>query len=86
MQIVIDIDENLYRQLTVKREYYLEDGEDLCGAVQNGTPLPKGHGDLIDKSAYRKEFLNSRDFEPMKILDFQPIIIEADKESENDSN
>lgn len=29
---------------------------------------------LIDAEQYRKEFLNSRDFEPMKILDFQPTI------------
>ena len=29
---------------------------------------------LIDAEQYRKEFLDSRDFEPMKILDFQPTI------------
>ena len=29
---------------------------------------------LIDAEKYRKEFLDSRDFEPMKILDFQPTI------------
>ena len=29
---------------------------------------------LIDAEQYRKEFLNSRDFEPMKILDFQPTV------------
>lgn len=29
---------------------------------------------LIDAEQYRKEFLDSRDFEPMKILDFQPTV------------
>jgi hypothetical protein len=29
---------------------------------------------LIDADKYRKEFLDSRDFEPMKILDFQPTV------------
>jgi hypothetical protein len=29
---------------------------------------------LIDAEKYRKEFLDSRDFEPMKILDFQPTV------------
>lgn len=29
---------------------------------------------LIDAEQYRREFLNSRDFEPMKILDFQPTV------------
>jgi hypothetical protein len=29
---------------------------------------------LIDANQYRKEFLDSRDFEPMKILDLQPTI------------
>ena len=25
------------------REYYLEDGEDLCSAIENGVPLPERH-------------------------------------------
>lgn len=29
---------------------------------------------LIDAEQYRKEFLDSRDFEPMKILDLQPTV------------
>lgn len=48
MQIVINIDDKLYKRITVEKEYYLEDGEDLCSAIENGKPLPKGHGRLID--------------------------------------
>jgi hypothetical protein len=80
MQLVIDIDERLYEIITNPKKLPTMYHASRCAdAVRNGTPLPKGHGDLIDKSAYRKEFLDSRDFEPMKILDFQPIIVKADK-------
>lgn len=79
MQVVIDISEEMYEEIID------ESGIDTMiipfgDIIKNGTPLPKGHGDLIDKGVYRKEFLDSRDFEPMKILDFQPVIVKADKE------
>ena len=47
MQIVIDIPE---------AEYDLIVNDEACGlnfltkAIANGTPLPKGHGDLIDRN------------------------------------
>lgn len=50
MQIVIDIPEE------VKHKVYAyglslcpSDKEQLINAIMNGTPLPKGHGDLIDR-------------------------------------
>lgn len=49
-------------------------------AIINGTVLPKGHGKLIDADTYRKEMLDSREFDFFKRLDMQPTIIEADKE------
>jgi hypothetical protein len=51
MQIVIDIPEDVYEDIVAhngenreggKSAYYFE------GLIQNGTPLPKGHGRLID--------------------------------------
>lgn len=45
------------------------------------TILPEGHGRLIDVDAYRKEMLDSREFDFFKRLDMQPTIIESDKES-----
>lgn len=51
-------------------------------ALISGTPLSKGHGRLIDADAYRKEMLDSREFDFFKRLDIQPTIIEADKEDE----
>jgi len=56
---------------------------DLYKAIRNGSPLPKGHGRLIDADAYRKEMLDSREFNFFATLDFQPTIIEADTESED---
>lgn len=55
MQLVIDIDEDVYEEIMVhnrelrksgKSAYYLE------GLIQNGTPLPEGHGRLIDADAF----------------------------------
>lgn len=56
MEIVIKIPEELYKQITVEKEYFLEDGENLCTAVANGTPLPKGHGDLKDANELKKAY------------------------------
>ena len=50
MQIVIDMPERTFE--SVKR--YYEQNQDcyaLCAYVATGTPLPKGHGRLIDADA-----------------------------------
>lgn len=78
MEIVIKIPEELYKQITVEKEYFLEDGESLCTAVANGTPLPKGHGRLIDEEQIPGD--GGWDFSDRLML--TPTIIEADKESE----
>ena len=88
MQIVIDISEEMYR--TVRDGTY-------CGSLyeelKTGTPLPKGHGRLIDADEAVKTLksLGSRDYrrakgtiqEAEKMLSFDeytPTIVEADKE------
>lgn len=45
MQIIIDIPEQIY--LNAKTEK-LCGAEVIVNAIKNGTPLPKGHGRLID--------------------------------------
>lgn len=56
MQIVIDITVELYeaniRGLEAREVW------DLREAVENGTPLPKGHGDLIDRSEVIKSLFD----------------------------
>ena len=81
MQIVIDIPKKLYDRYKEKDYIKKCDIDGFEKALDSCIIIPKGHGRLIDADAYREEFLNSRGFEPMKILGFQPTIIEADKES-----
>lgn len=45
MQIVIEIPDNKYQWI---KDNPLTYDNEYCDAIRNGTPLPKGHGDLID--------------------------------------
>lgn len=49
MQIVIDIPEACFNDIKRNRYLYEEDNEFLAKQIANGIPLPKGHGDLIDR-------------------------------------
>lgn len=80
MQIVIDIPEETYD--FIKRTGYHT--QSLYKAIKNGTPLPKGHGRLIDADA-----INIHDVSPaygMEVygvtqddIEYEPTILEADK-------
>ena len=49
MQIVIDIPEDVYKRTVFYREFRdLSDCVATIKALEKATPLPKGHGDLID--------------------------------------
>lgn len=50
MEIVIDIDDNLYTRLFDNGVDNYDDAVDMARAIRKGTPLPKGHGDLIDRN------------------------------------
>lgn len=52
IQLVVEIEERYYE--IIKND--VERGMDYmpCVLIANGTPLPKGHGDLIDKSKIYK--------------------------------
>ena len=92
MQIVIDISDKVYGLLKYfeKAMGLIDKKEDddiktaLMRAVVNGTPLPKGHGRLIDADAlifnvdYNEPLISKRDF------DFAPTIVEADKAESED--
>lgn len=47
MKIMIDISEEQYKAV-LRRAGWV--GNDLYNIIKNGTSLPKGHGDLIDKN------------------------------------
>lgn len=92
MRIVIDIDERYYE--IIKND--VERGMDYRPFViiANGTPLPKGHGDLIDRRSFRENIdmcypftkywqdhnpvLNMAKSELLLCLESESTIIEAD--------
>lgn len=88
MKLVIDIHKKDYQSI-------LNSGQVPYGvvcAIMNGTPLPKGHGRLIDADYLREDFKASKKIsfaERMDIsciVDHAPTIIEADGGEEDDIN
>ena len=100
MQIVIDIPEEWYRWAKFKN---IDNGsmvsKAILDAIGNGTPLPKGHGRLIDADELKTlsyEVLVDTD-NPNRAdglsacngiveddIDYAPTIIEADKAESED--
>lgn len=81
MQIVIDIPEEEYQTYINHTEAILDASiplvhQDLLRAVINGTPLPKGHGRLIDADVLVDGMED--DYEFCEALNATPTIIEAD--------
>lgn len=83
MQIVIDIQDDVYRVL--KEDIYpIPDTERLAlvfkTLVKKGTPLPKGHGRLFDE----RDIVNGN-YEVIgnRIYELEPII-EADREGKDE--
>lgn len=90
MQLVVEISEDTFFDLKKK-----QNRTEVDNAILNGTPLPKGHGDLKDqkdlaKSLYDYQWIDQLTYiEVTNRLVNTPTIIEADKESEEidaDSN
>ena len=94
MQIVIDIPEEIYNMSRIAIVRPLAATNIPLAVICNGTPLPKGHGRLVDADALEKKMCDREDelgddkamWESSAVsvaLDmFAPTIIEADKESE----
>lgn len=85
MEIVIKIPEGL-KDVFENRNVTALDVEEMRMAIKNGTPLPKGHGDLITKEQAIDlvEFyqLNPQHFDFVNLIDEikdEKPIIEADK-------
>ena len=81
MKLMIDISENYYEIL----KYDVEHGNDYKPIVliANGTPLPKGHGRLIDadKLKARIPIIEDEYYNCRCMIEHAPTIIEADKEA-----
>ena len=96
MKLVIDISEDIYKTIkTITNIVYgFRSGKTFVHtcltAIRNGKPLPKGYGDLIDRSKLEVCSIDITDLPKDKGLmvyyaedvDEAPAIIEADNESE----
>lgn len=77
MQIVVDIPEEVLNSIkTFKGKFICKNGYDLIQGIKNSTPLPKGHGRLIDADAVLEEPFGNT----YKDIDTAETIIEADEE------
>ena len=74
MQIVIDIPEDEYKK--AQNDVYII-YDKMYSAIKNGTPLPKGHGRLIDEKDL--SLMTVHMIDGILVCD-APTIIEADKE------
>lgn len=58
IELVIKIAEEAYQGIVNANKAHSQWGNDLlgilCAGIANGTPLPKGHGDLVDRSKIYK--------------------------------
>lgn len=84
MKLVIEIDEERYSD--VKNQVKNGIDNPLKIIISNGTPLPKGHGDLIDRKSILCDDCSCEQCghtdECFKLL--APTIIEADKAAGSD--
>lgn len=79
MQIVIDIPEEYYK--VIMKIPVNQSTADML-IIKYGTPLPKGHGRLIDADALWKKWVF--DAIGKQEIDDAPTIIEADKAESED--
>lgn len=95
MKIVIEIPDNFKDYIEDVLMGVGDSAEILVDAVMNGTPLPKGHGRLIEVTNQLEQELftftrytgiDECPYESATLItDNAPTIIEADKESDNDT-
>ena len=78
VELVIKIDEEEWKFL--KESDGCRWSRAILEGVINGTPLPKGHGRLIDADVLADGFEDNYEF--CEVVNATPTIIKADKESE----
>ena len=85
MQIVIDIPEEIYSRILERNRIHTFDNETVCDTIKNGTPLPKGHGKLVDLDQMCEDYWDGNYMEiHFNDLDNIKTIIEADKAESED--
>jgi len=84
MQIVIDIPEEIYKASQILDVKYEDTVQIPLEVIANGTPLPKGHGDLIDRKELLKQPIDTANY-PSNYVRIASVIIEADKAERSDN-
>lgn len=80
MQIVIDIPDGYVGAITSNQRMEGSAMDKLIRqAIIDGTPLPKGHGDLIDRDVAYAEFDDRCFSYEGKLLKYIPTVIPSDK-------
>lgn len=94
MQIVIDMDEELYKRIKKNCYIYEEEAEKVALSIIGGAKLPEGHGRLKDVDFFIQKVNADRSHsiyvyswtanDVLKALDksYAPTIIEADRSEE----
>ncbi len=92
MQIVINIDEKIYKRILPYKDVPVisnlaNDFPEITHAIANGVPIPTGHGRLIDADE-----INLKDISPVdgfsvygataEDIDLTPTVLEADEAEE----
>ncbi len=85
MQIVIDINENIYKIIKTLG-LVVEDGDAVAvsEAIRKGTPLPKGHGRLKDTDKIISDGISKGFCDWYDEMKYADTIIEADKAESED--
>ena len=87
MQIVIDIPEEDYILATKEDFSAVYKGNHIAKAIKHGTPLPKGHGRLIDADVLLKySVLLKYRYKAISLIHIikELTVLEADKEQESE--
>lgn len=88
MQLIIEIQDKLFEYITKGKDLSEEQNDEMALSIANGTPLPKGHGRLIDASQLFTVTECRPDgtvftYVPYTSIENAEAVIEADKEVEN---
>ena len=89
IELVIKIPEEMYKWVHDANKFYNDYGTgDFVELIKNGTPLPEGHGDLIDRSKLKTTDVSPEPwYSPMWaysewMIDDAEVVIPADKDGD----
>jgi len=82
MELIIHVEKDYYEQI----KYNVEHGQKYkpFDIIANGIPLPKGHGDLIDRDIAIADFNKACFSYEGGLLKYVPTVIPRDKEKTNE--